>query len=631
MEEQPYKKLHKSIYGALLNAIRASGYDVDESALRDSIEPSRNFGDVSTSIAQRIASAKGASAKEVAERIIAALKKPDAVESAEAANGFINFSLDRSKYCSSSIAQLLSSGSIFASEAGASKKAIIEYPSINPAHPMHMGQVRNVLLGEAIANLMGRAGYAVEREDYIDDLGLQVAQVVWGLTHMERLGMKFDPSKKFDHMIGEIYVAVNRMLKDDVSISEEVNNLLLAIEQRGTYESKMAREMAENFVLAEYSTIISMGIYHDVLVWESDIVHEKLLESALKILEEKGITSKPADGKYANCIVIDHSKIAGIPDEFKGMKEGTKVLVRSNGAPNYLAKDIAFHMWKLGLIPDTFKYHKFMDQGAIKKPLYSTGESGVPMEFGRASRAVNTIDARQSYEQAMVKLAIRLVGGASYEESIKHVAYGVVELEDAALSGRKGTWVGYTCDDLLREAKEKAMKLITERFKLGDEEKEGIASDIGMSAIKYEFLKLSNDKTLTFSWQRALNFEGNSGPYCEYMYARSARLLEDAAAKGFSTGAMPEGYSVSDAEFMLVKHITYAQEMLEKAAREYKPNIIVEYVSKLATLFSKFYEEVPVLKAPDEARGFRLSIVKAFNMLMKEALLALGINPVARM
>ncbi|EQD53539.1 arginyl-tRNA synthetase, partial [mine drainage metagenome] len=133
---------------------------------------------------------------------------------------------------------------------------------------MHMGQVRNVLLGDAIANLYRNAGYNVEREDYIDDLGLQVAEVMWGLSHLDKIGVTFEDKKKFDSMIGKVYVAVNRIL-DDKEVKEEIANMLVNMEQGGTYESKTAREMAEEFVKAEYETLAKMGIYHDVLVWES--------------------------------------------------------------------------------------------------------------------------------------------------------------------------------------------------------------------------------------------------------------------------------------------------------------------------------------------------------------------------
>ncbi len=630
-EKAPYNALMESIASSLHKAIDGLyNGEFEFSDIEKSVELSRSFGDISSTIALRIAKAKGLDTHAIASGIMESMKKPDYISEITEKNGFINFTIDRDSYSRSAIAYALSSDHIFASDKGTGKKAIIEYPSINPAHPMHMGQVRNVLLGDSIARLYACAGYKVEREDYIDDLGLQVAEVIWGLAHMDKLGIVFDSNRKFDTMIGEIYVAVNKAL-DNKEIKDEINNVLVSMDQDGTYEAKAAREMAESFVKAEYDTLLEMGIYHDVLVWESDIVRKRLLEKALAKMDEKGIIAKPKDGDYANCIIIEHSKLGELPKEFEGLKEGVKVLVRSNGAPNYVSKDIAFHMWKLGLLEDSFSYGIFMEQGQSGRPLYSTGKEGSKAGFGAADIAINTIDARQSYEQSLVRLVIAMIGGKDYSESIKHVAYGVVDLEGISLSGRKGTWVGYTCDDLIREAKEKASALITDRFNLSEGEKADVIKAVALSAIKYEFLKLSNEKKLVFSWERALNFEGDSGPYCEYMHARAERILES-AGNGNKRYDIKNGYSFSSQEFELVKRISYANIILEKAVRECKPNIVVEYLMDLSTSFGKFYEAVPILKAEsDDIRESRLAITQAFARLSSELLDALGITAVKRM
>lgn len=628
--QQPYKELIDGIVASLLEALKSTGNDgFNENDVRKSIDNSKMFGDISSNIALRIAKIKSVDAGELATGIASAIKKPKYIADVLQKNGFVNFSINRDLYSKAVVEFAVNSDAIFSSKSGNGKKAIIEYPSINPAHPMHMGQVRNVLLGDAIANLYRNAGYNVEREDYIDDLGLQVAEVMWGLSHLDKIGVTFEDKKKFDSMIGKVYVAVNRIL-DDKEVKEEIANMLVNMEQGGTYESKTAREMAEEFVKAEYETLAKMGIYHDVLVWESDIVRKKLLDHALDMMKEKSIATTPKEGDYANCLIIEHSKLEALSEDFKGLKEGVKVLVRSNGAPNYVAKDIAFHMWKLGLLPNSFSYHKFMEQGDDKKELYSTGNEGASMDFGGADIAINTIDARQSYEQSIVRLVITMLGGKDYSDSIKHVAYGVVELEGVSLSGRKGTWIGYTCDDLIREAEEKAAKLITDRFNLSEGEKAEVANSIAMSAIKYEFLKLSNEKNLVFSWERALNFEGNSGPYCEYMHARAERILESSGSE--NRKEVHDGYNVSQQEFDLIKRISYAGDILEKSIRECKPNIVIEYLTLLSVEFGKFYEAVPILKAEnEEQRSARLAITTAFEKLSGELLRSVGIKPVKRM
>ncbi len=626
----PYYNIKKTIVEAVSAAVSKLGYEgFAAQDISDSVDLSRNFGDISTSIALRIAKSKSLDANAVSESIAKSAILPSGVKSVYAKNGFVNFEIERNSYSKVVIESVASDKSYFSTNLGAGEKAIIEYPSINPAHPMHMGQVRNVLLGDSIANIFSLSGFNAEREDYIDDLGLQVAEVIWGLTHLEKLGITFDKDKKFDHMIGEVYVEVNKKMKE-FGIEAEIKEILVRMEQDGTYEAGMAREMAESFVRAEYETITGMGIYHDVLVWESDIVRGRLLEKSLELMAQKSITSNPKEGEYAGCVVIEHSKLSNMQSGIN-LGEGSKVLVRSNGAPDYVAKDIAFHMWKLGILENSFKYSAFMEQGEDKRVLYSTASEGVEKDFGGAKIAINTIDVRQSYEQNVVRLAIQLIGGNKFADSIKHIAYGVVELESGSLSGRQGTWMGYTCDDLVREATEKALKLITERFSMDESEKKSIAKDIALSAIKYEFLKLSNEKKLVFSWDRALNFEGNSGPYCEYTYARSERILENAGISGSERWGIPENYEVSDEEFQLIKQMSYAKEILEKAARESKPNIIIEYMSSLATSFSKFYEKIPILKAEGTQRQARLSITYAFNSLMAQLMMSLGIKPIKKM
>ena len=229
---------------------------------------------------------------------------------------------------------------------------------------------------------------------------------------------------------------------------------------------------------------------------------------------------RPTGGKYSGCVIIALAKLKNLPKEFQGLREEAKVLIRSNGAPNYLAKDIAFHMWKFGLLEDAFRYGVFMERQPNGKPLYTTNNSGSAMTFGNAKKSVNVIDYRQSSEQLMIKVIFDAMGRSDAAQGLNHLAYGVVELENGILAGRKGTWVGFTADDLLREATEKAITLISERFKDDKRNRAEIASAVALGAIKFEFLKYSPEKNITFSWKNALNFEGNSGPYCQYMHAR---------------------------------------------------------------------------------------------------------------
>lgn len=590
------------------------------------IDFSKGFGDISCSVSFALAKEQKKSPNAIASEIKEKIKKPQHVESITVETGFINFHLSRKEFSSSVIFYASNPENLKSlSNSGRGVNAIIEYTSANPIHPLHVGQLRNALLGDSLSRTYKACGYNVEREDYIDDLGLQMVQAMWGHLHL-----KSPDDKKFDHRIGKLYVEVNKRA-ESTDMKKELSDLAQLIEQDGTYESKLAREVAEACVRAQYETLFDYGIYHDLLVWESDIVKDKLLEKAMHTLSGIGLTEKVTDGEYTDCVVIDLNKIKELPKEFQGLKESIKVLIRSNGTPTYVAKDIAFHMWKFGMLENDFKYIKFMEHQADGTPLYSTAQTGSRMDFGNMQRAINIIDVRQSHPQEMLRLAFRGMGKEKIAENIIHLAYGKVDLEEGALAGRKGTWIGNTADDLLAEAITKARTLIGSKLEHSKADEEKIARNVALAAIKFEFLKFAPEKHMTFSWELALSFDGNSGAYAQYMHARATRILEEAPKGALSKGLgeMPE---VSDTEFELAKMLSRANEAAEKAAHELRPNVITEYINDLAYAFSKFYEQCPVLKADsDKEKAFRLGLTLAFRNTMKAMLWLIGIEALDRM
>ena len=621
-----YITIKESIASALRDSIKGSA--ISDTDLDNSIGMSKGFGDISCSIALNIGKREGRNPEEVADSIIAAMKKPQCVSLVEQKAGFINFTLDRGKATKDAISDILASREeCLRSDIANGDRAIIEYPSVNPAHPWHIGHLRSALLGDTIANIHDRCGAYVEREDYIDDLGLQATQAVWGYMHPELVEAAKKQEGKFDHWLGNIYVEVNAKAKDE-RINKMINETVVKIEDNNTEESKVAREVTGKCVEAYYLTSFDYGIYHDVLIRESDIVHERLLDKAIAVLRDKGIISA-GSGKYENCTVIDFTGIEGLPKEISNAKEKIKVLVRSNGVPTYVAKDIAFHMWKFGLLENPFKYSVFIVQPNGKE-LYITSQKGDSKDFGSMNKAINTIDARQSNEQAAVKFSIMKMEG-SKGKSLMHVAYGVVDLETGHLAGRKGTWIGFTADELLEESKKKAAALMSGKLVKNKAEQEYIIKNIALSGIKFEFLKISPEKRIIFSWARALNFEGNSGPYCQYMHARASRLIEDSKAEQLQASDADFSGATSNQEFNLVKQLMLGRYMLEKSYRELRPNVLTDYANDLAQAFSKFYESSPILKADEKTRMARLLLVMAFKEMMGGVLRTLGITPLERM
>ncbi|MEM3841485.1 MAG: DALR anticodon-binding domain-containing protein, partial [Candidatus Micrarchaeaceae archaeon] len=412
-------------------------------------------------------------------------------------------------------------------------------------------------------------------------------------------------------------------------MKDEISKLTALVEQDGTYESKLSREVAANCVRAQYETAFDYGIYHDTLVWESDIIREHILERAISLLKERGFAKVHDSGKYAGCLAVNFSDIRDLPPELAGMKENVKVLLRSDGSPTYVAKDIAFHMWKFGLLENTFKFDTFIEKQPNGKPLLTTSPEGKSTEFKSADRAINVIANEQSFPQLLVKLAFKGIGRDEIFDRLYHLSYGRVSLEEGKLSGRKGGAKEYSAKRLLEMAEEKAYTLISDRFELSEKEKKGIAHDVALAAIKFEFLRISPEKEIIFSWSRAMNFEGGSGPYSQYMHARASKIL---ASAGDASGDAPDYASISDGQgFALVMALAQARSIVSKACIENRPNAICDYLNDLSAGFSSFYESYPVLKAEGSVRAARLLLVKAFAKIQKEMLTLLGIPTPERM
>ncbi|MCL5106278.1 MAG: arginine--tRNA ligase [Candidatus Marsarchaeota archaeon] len=630
--------LAKDNVSSMAAELTAGEYSLTKEEIKNSVDFSK-FADLSCSVAFKIAEKqKGLNPNQVAAELKNRFdgRKPDFVERIDAKGGFLNFYFDRqhiSMAFARAVAENMRSNSGFQEFLQFEKKkekVIIEYPSVNPNKPWHLGHLRNALLGDAISNLFQLYGFAVERQDYIDDLGLQMVESVWGYLH---LNDKVD--KKFDQWLGEEYVQVNKHIEAN-DIKQELDALSALIEQDGTYESNLARKIALQCLTAQYETAFSYSLYHDVLIWESDIVRSHLLEKSMDILQKGGFIQKPAQGKYANCTIIDFNSLADVPEEIEAMEEKAKVLIRSNGAPTYLAKDIAFHMWKFGIVKNIFKYKQLMVQ-PNSKPLFTSesvySDGNDELNFGNANKAINIIDSRQSYLQTLIKVAFNAIGRPELAFALKHLSYGEVVLEAAVLSGRKGTWMGYTADLLLEQAEQKARSLIKSKFELSKDEYDIISKAIAVSAIKFEFLKQSPEKKIIFSWDNALNFNANSGPYAQYTYARASRIIEKASSKRIDEAKANFSYNITDYEFDLIKEMSKIRSVIEKSVLEYRPSVAVLYANELCILFTKFYENVRILDsdANETEYSSRLALVISFKYCMDLLFSVIGLVPLNKM
>lgn len=613
---------------ALKRAISSAYPDAkqgEEELMLSITAPQGQEWDLSSSIAFRIAKKLNGNPKAIAEKIAGSTTDGNYLKKAEAANGYVNARLDERKYAELVLGRISGQGSGYCSSGiGAGSKVIVESQSINPAHPWSVGHLRNALLGDCVANAFGRCSYGVERENYVDDLGLQVATALYGYTHISD-----KPDKKFDQWLGEIYVKASRSIEEK-GAKAELDAVVKRMEEGGTREAELARQISEKCLVAQQETAAAYGISQDVLVWESDIVRSKLMDKALSMAEEHGILEKPSEGKYAGATVVKIAQITKYAKELEGSREEAKVVIRSSGAATYIAKDFGFHAWKFGLIDAGFRYRKMIEKQYDGKPLYTTSSSGAAMDFGSVKKAVNVIDSGQSYEQKIMRIMFSLMGREDIANNIVHLAYGKVDIQGVKLTMRMGTWLGegknYTADDLLAETEKRAMEMAEKSKKVQDRSKlDAIARAVALSAIKFEYLRVAPEKTISFSWERALNFEANSGPYVLYTYARAKRILDKSGFSGTlkpDTGSMTRGY-----DFQLVKALGEAQGMVEKTCQELRPSVVTDYLLGAASLFSRFYETMPVIKG-GEAKETRLGIVAAFAEVMRSMLLVLGVETV---
>lgn len=509
-------------------------------------------------------------------------------------------------------------------------KVVVEHTSVNPNKAMHVGHLRNSCLGDTVARLQRRVGYNVEIHNYIDDTGVQVADTVVGLLHLEHQG----DYRRFGDFCWDLYAKVGQQSAADPSLKEKRAEVLHQIEAGNNTTAWVAKLTAERLVRELLAEVAQFGIDYHLLVWESDIVGQGFWQAAFELLQRSPLFVKETEGKLAGCWVLkDPEGLAGADDDHNP----DKVLVKSNGTLTYTAKDIAYHLWKFGLLGKDFQYQPF----AGFKGLWTSAREGAVKKFGQAQKVYNVIDQRQEYPQAMVKLALETLGFADAAAGLRHVSYGVVSLSPRTaealgvdtsdgrssypMSGRQG--IGVKVSDLLDAMEQKIEQERTRKV--------GVSSRaIAAGAVRYYLLRHSLVTEIVLDMDQALDIKGNTGPYLMYAHARAAAMLRKAGLSSESlpgAGPLPPA-ELHPAEKALMRHLADWPDTLEQAAQEINITLLTGYAYDLATLFHHFYEAVPVLKAAgEEERAWRLWLVSAFRATLADALTVLGIPAPQRM
>jgi len=603
----------------------------------DSIEvpPESAMGDLATTLAfaqaKKLKKNPAVIAAEILEKLQTSIEKEPLINKVETKGPYINIFFERAAFTELTISSISKTGDSYGQTSQfKGKRILIESPAVNPSKPWHIGHARNAILGDTLANILETVGYEVVRLDYINDLGLQIAQLIWKLKQIDD-----DPDdKKYDHFLGHLYVEVQEAFDASEEVQKEVREISRQLEDLQSDDAKLSGEMVRKCVEGQNQTGYRLGIYHDLQVWESAIAHSGILSLAREMILKCDNISIPEEGDKAGCIIADLSVI----DEFKDMKDPYKILFRSDGTRTYTGADVALQLWKFGVVKDPFHYTVFEKQpnGKEVKRTNLEGEEG---NLGKFDVVLNVIGSRQAHPQKMVYTVLDLMGYKKESENSHHIAYEFVGLEGEDFSGRHGTWIGYSVDDVIDKSTEMAMIEVDKRNPdESDKFKETVANQVAIGALRYFMLNASPDRKITFRWDQALDFNGDAAPYLQYSLARANRILEKTEQDKDVKAEI--GQLTSDPEFELVKALSkYPEELLEVARAMRKEawgtsfisNRITAYGYGLATLFSKFYDSCPVLKAEPGVREARLALVDSFKRTMTNCLKILGIPVVDRM
>ena len=611
--------------------------DLPRETVRSSIEvpPDQALGDLASTVSFMLAKElKKSPAKIAADlhtQLRSVVEREPLVRSVETKGPYLNVFLDRAELAARTLASVLSLGDSYGhSSEFSGKRALVEFPAVNPSKPWHIGHARNAILGDTLCNILECVGYDAVRLDYINDLGLQIAQLLWKIR--QENGEKTD--LKYDHYLGHLYVDAQKEFEENESVQQEVRAISRNLEDVKSDEAKLSAKMVTKCLRAQNQTAYRLGIYHDYQVWESTIAHSGILDSARQMMLKCENIMRLEEGEKAGCIVANLS----VMEEFKDMKDPHKVLFRSDGTRTYTGADVALQLWKFGIIEDPFLYTVFEKQPNGRE-VFRTSIKGDRFSLGKFDMVMNVIASRQAHPQKLVYTILDLMGYSEQSENSHHIAYEFVGLEGADFSGRKGTWIGYTTDDVLNKATEIALSEVDKRNPDETEDfKTEVANQVAVGAVRYFMLNASPDREITFRWNEVLDFNGDAAPYLQYSHARAQRILEKAG--GGHHGATDASILTGDVEFALVKAIArFPHEILEVVrgmkknawGTSFNSNRLTAYGYTLATLFSKFYDTCPVLKAEGDVREARLALVQAFRNTMANCLTLLGIPVVQRM
>jgi arginyl-tRNA synthetase len=668
-----------------LTGVIAKLYSVEPAALSSlalDYPPNRDLGDIGTPAAFELARRLRKAPRAIAQEVASAFGTLEGIRQVTAApNGYLNFFLERPVFLLDRLAPVSAAPR---PEAG---KAIVEHTAINPNKAAHIGHLRNSALGDTLVRVLRFTGIPVEVQNYIDDTGVQVADVVVGFRVLEKMSLadveKIADSTRFDYYCWDLYARVGDWYGKDEEKLKVRAQTLHDIEHGGNENASLAAFIADRIVRCHLLTMARMNVDYDLLTWEGDILRLKFWAQAFEVLKSKGAVYLRNDGRHAGCWVMPiqedldstpreptpNSQTAGDETETEDdAEEREKVIVRSNGVVTYVGKDIAYQFWKLGLLGRDFEYRVFVQrpQGPLWATSSANGVAGHP-RYGGAAYVYNVIDVRQSYLQKLLKQALIAVGHPEGAQRSHHFSYEMVALshatarelgfapapdsEDAKrpfveVSGRKG--LGVKADDLLDIVIKKAREEVGKRNpELAEEEAQQIAGLIGVAAVRYFLIKFSRGKVIAFDLEEAISFQGETGPYIQYAIVRINNIFRklqerdrlDEASLVSTLGQLPAGELTGDNGnelWSLVLEAARLDEVVEQVIATLEFSVLAKYAFGLAQGFNGFYNLHPsrssiLNEERDNVRRWRAAAVIYVRDQLMRALDLMGIGVPQRM
>jgi len=616
--------------------------------------PKLNMGDLATPLALELAKALRRKPREIAEALANGLELPLFVASVSVEGaGYLNFRFDRGAFTAAHVRSVMEPAK------GNGTRVIVEHTNINPNKAAHIGHIRNAVLGDTFVRCMKWLGYRVETQNYIDDTGVQVADVVVAFEHLDRKSIDevraLTGQPKFDYYCWDVYSRMATYYAEHPESQEWRRETLHKMENGEGETAALAALIARAIVRRHIETMLRLDIRYDLLPKESDIIALHFWDRAFELLKESGAVVMETEGKHKGCWVM---KLEG-SEEFAGMDEPDKILVRSNGTVTYTGKDIAYQLWKFGLLDRTFGFRKFPAPYLLWETTHDESPDPSAPKFGGAEIVVNVIDVRQAYLQKVVKEGLRQLGHAKEADRSIHFSYEMVALTPATakalgmeiseeeaskayleMSGRKG--LGVKADDLIDALEQKATEAVREGIKaegLSDEETSALGRVVAKAALRYFMLKFGRNKVIAFDFNEALTFEGDSGPYLQYSTVRVKNIFRKMAERGVDAMISDEALDrltlhegINDDMWELVRMSAELPSGVRRAVDGLELSIVTHDLLELAQKFNSFYHKYPILNEKDDAERQRRAVcAEVFRKTMEAGMGLLGIPVPERM